>query len=59
VRFTGAVFFVAFLEASLRLVTDLAFAVFRTVAFTALVAFGRLVVELVDRLLAADFGLAR
>lgn len=58
-RFAGAAFFVAALEAGLRFGIDLAFAVFRATAFTALVAFGRLTVELEERLLAADFGLAR
>lgn len=58
-RFTGVGFLAAALDAGFRFGTDLDFTVFRTAAFTALVAFGRLVVKLEDRLLAADFGLAR
>jgi hypothetical protein len=60
-RLVGVVFFAAPLDESLLFEVDLAFAVLRGVDFrgTALVAFGRLVVVLDERRLAADFGEAR
>lgn len=57
----GVAFLTVALAESLLFGLDLAFAVFRAVDFrgTALVAFGRLVVALDERRLAADFGEAR
>lgn len=57
----GVAFLTVALVESLLFGLDFAFAVFRGVDFrgTALVAFGRLVVALDERRLAADFGEAR
>jgi len=57
-RLIGVAFFTVPLAEALLFGLDFAFAVFRAVDFrgTALVAFGRLVVALDERRLAADFG---
>jgi hypothetical protein len=60
-RFAGVAFFAVLVDDSLPLGGVFAFAIFRPADFrgTALVAFGRLVVEVDERRLAADFGEAR
>ena len=57
-RLIGVAFFAVTFDEALLFGADFAFAVFRDAGFrgTALAAFGRLLVVLVERRLAADFG---